>query len=296
MVEAVTGADDETWAPAVLAAVGAATGRSYRLLEHRAPPDPNRAASGVWVVADGAHRACLKRLPGDIELVGQRAAAATCERLHALGSPVPRYHFVDVVAGDGYALIDFMPGHPVARGSLTVGHARHLVDLIELQAGAAVLPPTPSETAVEQLVDGVLRWQLPDAPPRVAELLKRAHAIAADSRAVQVPSGDVIHGDMNPSNFIVDAVEGEQITGIVDWEGTTTGDRAADLAGLLYYQWETDAAPILWDHLVAITTDEARRLYLAGWSCPAIYLGALDRASAMLDLASGQRPHRTSAP
>jgi aminoglycoside phosphotransferase (APT) family kinase protein len=279
--------DEAPWAPEALARINAATGRAYRLTEHRSPPHPNRPESGVWVVADGDHRACLKRLPGDTALDGQRAAQVTCERLHAAGSPVPRYHVVDDVAGDGYALMDFMPGHPVALGSLTAGHARHLVDLIELQADAAVLPPTPSDTAVEQLVDGILRWRLPDASPRVTRLLQRAHAIAEESRGVRVPSGDVLHGDMNPSNFIVDAADGDRITGIVDWEGTTTGDRAADLAGLLYYQWEKEAAPVLWDHLVAITSDDARRMYLAGWACPALFTGAVDRATAMLDRAAG---------
>ena len=283
----ISTANDPTWAREALAAVKAPTGRSYRLVEHRSPPNPSRAESGVWVVSDGDHRACLKRLPGDTELAGQRAAAVTCERLHAAGSPVPLYHFVDAVAGDGYALMDFMPGHPVTAGSLTPGHARHLVELIELQADAVVLPPTPSDTAVTSFVDSVIRWRFPDASPRVAQLLDRAHAIAEESRGGRVPSGDVVHGDMNPSNFIVDAKDGDRITGIIDWENPTTGDRAADLAGLLYYQWEAEATPVLWDHFVAITSEGARRMYMAGWACPALLNGWLDRAAAMLDRASG---------
>src|SRR4051812_49264597 len=99
--------------------INAATGRSYRMEEHRPPPHPMRPQAGVWVVTDGDHRACLKWLPGDTDLVGQRAAAVTCDRLHAAGSPVARYHLVDVIGGDGFALMDFLPGHPVLLGALT---------------------------------------------------------------------------------------------------------------------------------------------------------------------------------
>jgi aminoglycoside phosphotransferase (APT) family kinase protein len=221
----------------------------------------------VWVVTDGDHRACLKRLPGDTELAGQRAAAMSCDRLHAAGSPVPRYHFVDVIAGDGFALMDFLPGHPVLLGKLTPAQARHLLELIELQAGAAIVPPDRPDTEASRILELVSEWSR-DHPGEAIDVTDRIVAIAGELRDVRLPTSDIVHTDMNPSNFIVDRDGGDRITGIVDWENTTTGDRAADVAVSLFYHWGRPTAEVLLEGLTALTTEESLRLRivaLAAW-------------------------------
>ena len=276
------------WAQEASARINAATGRAYRLVEHRPPPHPTRPQSGVWVLADGDHRACLKRLPGETDLAGQRAAAMTCARLHAAGSPVPRYRFVDVVAGDGIALMDFMAGHPVLGGGLTPSQARHLVELIELQAGAAVLPPAPPDTEASRILDWASAWTGSESVEAL-ELLGLVRAIAGELRSVSLPTGDIVHTDMNPSNFIVDREGGVRIAGIVDWENTITGDRAADVATILFYLWRGPAGEVLWDGLVALCTEETLRLRAVALAFWALGQGRLERATWFLDRISGGR-------
>lgn len=284
--DAVSADADPAWAREVLAAINIRTGRAYRLAEHRPPPHPMRPESGVWVVVDGDHRACIKRLPASTDLAGQRAAAATCERLAGLGSPVPRYHVVDVVAGDGVALMDFMPGHPVLLGTLTPNQARHLVELVELQAGAAVLPPCPPDTDAGR----ILEWADESAGPRSDEVLAlvgRVQAITRELLDVRLPTGDIVHTDMNPSNFVVDRDGGDRITGIVDWENTITGDRAADLATSLFHLWGSPAANVLEEGLVARCTEAAFRLRLVALGFWALGWGRVTHAAEMLDRLTG---------
>ena len=284
--DAVKGVTDPTWAPDALARINAATGRAYRLGEHRPPPHPTRRQSGVWVVTDGDHRACLKWLPGDSDLAGQRAAAMTCDRLYAAGSPVPRYHFVDVIGGDGFVLMDFMPGHAVLGGRLTPGQAHHLVELIEFQAGAAVLPAGPPNVSPSLILGWASEWTRAH-PGDAAELIDAVEAIARELGDVRLPSGDIVHSDMNPSNFIVDSEDGDRITGIVDWEITTTGDRAADVATILFYLWRGTTGEVLWEGLVALCTDETLRVHVLGLVLWALGSGKRDGASWLLDRISG---------
>lgn len=278
----MNGVDEPTWAREALARINADTGHSFRLGEHRSPPHPTRPQCGVWVVSDGDHHACLKRLPGDTGLAGQRAAAMTCERLYAAGSPVPRYRFVDVVAGDGFALMDFMPGHPVLMGGLTPGQARHLVELVELQADAAVLPPGPPNVSVS-LILGWAAERTRTHPGQAVELIDRVQAIAGELGDVRLRTGDIVHGDMNPSNFIVDRKDGNRVTGIIDWEITTTGDRAADVATILFYLWRGATGEVLWEGLVELCTDETLRLHVLGLVLWALGVGKLEGASWLLD-------------
>ena len=60
---------------------------------------------------------------------------------------------------------------------------------------------------------------------RCQEMIRR---YAAESHA----TGDVVHWDFHPANTLV--ADG-RVTGVIDWDGTTSGDRLFDLATLLYY-------------------------------------------------------------
>lgn len=282
----MTEVGEPTWAREALARINSATGRSYHLGEHRPPPHPTRPQAGVWVVTDGDHRACLKRLPGQTDLTAQRAAAMTCERLHAAGSPVPRYHLVDVVDGDGFALMDFMHGHPVLGGRLSAGQARHLLQLIELQAGAAVLPASPPTVSAGLILSWASEW-VGAHPGEAVGLIDSVQAIARELRDVSLRSGDILHTDMNPSNLIVDRQDGNRITGIVDWENTTTGDRAGDIATNLFYLWRGETGEILWDGLVALCTEETLLLHVLGLVLWALGSGKLEGASWLFDRISG---------
>jgi len=44
--------------------------------------------------------------------------------------------------------------------------------------------------------------------------------------------GDIVHWDFNPANILI---EGDRITGVIDWEGMRIGAASFDLVTLLFY-------------------------------------------------------------
>lgn len=82
----------------------------------------------------------------------------------------------------------------------------------------------------------------------------RAHGADCPKRA------DVVHFDFNTSNILI---EDEQITGVIDWEGSESGDCAFDLATLLFYTYpHRDFRDRLWSELLKRTPRGAAPVYL----------------------------------
>jgi len=90
------------------------------------------------------------------------------------------------------------------------------------------------------------------------ELLQRQVARFADEPC---STADVVHYDFNPLNIL--AKEGE-ITGVVDWEAACAGDRAFDVATLLFYSHDDeDLHRRLWSPLLELASPRIATVYLA---------------------------------
>ncbi len=97
-----------------------------------------------------------------------------------------------------------------------------------------------------------------------AEVIRLADR-ALDEGADWPPADDVVHFDFQGSNILVDR---DQVSGVVDWDGCRAGDRAFDLATLLFYADEDDGGGSgprerLWRVLVARTSPSLLGIYLA---------------------------------
>jgi aminoglycoside phosphotransferase (APT) family kinase protein len=72
---------------------------------------------------------------------------------------------------------------------------------------------------------------------------------------------DIVHFDFHTNNILM---EGDRITGVIDWEGSVSGDCAFDLATMLFYVWPFEE---LRDQLWRVLLDRAPRgaaaVYLA---------------------------------
>jgi aminoglycoside phosphotransferase (APT) family kinase protein len=97
--------------------------------------------------------------------------------------------------------------------------------------------------------------------PESRGLLERLQALAENSTGLSCSTSDIVHYDFTAANILIDAGE---ISGISDWDGAQPGDRAFDLATLLFYAADQpEAAALLWEAAVARSSAEAIRLYLA---------------------------------
>src|SRR5262249_19347592 len=96
--------------------------------------------------------------------------------------------------------------------------------------------------------------------PDTARLLGLLQELAARHRDIATPATDIVHFDFQPANILS---QPDRITGVVDWDGICAGDRAFDLATLLFYVYDQDAPrEALWQRLGAIAEPAASVLYL----------------------------------
>ncbi|HEX3722139.1 MAG TPA: aminoglycoside phosphotransferase family protein [Nitrolancea sp.] len=186
------------------------------------------------VVDDTGQRFALKWRPtGRVEPF-QDPRSAT-ELLRAHGYPVPRYIYEGTVAGRAYAIQEVLPGAPM--GQVDARYLPRLLELNDLQAGLA---PSPSRAWPVMIARSVLEGfdeycviaSLRDHSSSTAALLAHLQALVRASADVALPTSDIVHFDFHTTNILVD---NDQISGVIDWDGPCAGDRAFDLATLLFY-------------------------------------------------------------
>src|SRR4051794_1582483 len=204
-------------------------------------------AQETWFVravgADGGERRLVLR---------RSAAAGALEHTHPAlefrllgglaggGFPVPRVHWLETepsALGRPYFVMDRLPGAPPGR--LGAAEARAVARqlgawLARLHALAPGALPEPAEPAG---ASEATRAEPRAWAERYGHTGARVPAIGALLGWLQahVPEGDgrahVLWGDPGPHNLLVD---GDRVTGLLDWELTHAGDPLEDLGAALW--------------------------------------------------------------
>ena len=151
--------------------------------------------------------------------------------LAARGYPVPKVLWHGLL-DERWSLVvlERLPGRPLR--TLDDSALESLLALVELQRDL-VVEPGGWDTA--EWIELVLfeRWEgWWDAAEEAApETSRRLRTFVEPARGYRLPSGDLVHGDLNLANVLA---EDGAITGVVDWDAIGYGSRAADLAGPLF--------------------------------------------------------------
>jgi len=193
----------------------------------------------------------------------ERAQKIT-QRLHDLGAPVPRYLLIgETPDGTLYWVQDALPGEPAGRLTRPE-QLEPLFVLNDLQAGQAVsFEQNWSSYAAGVVFRGDSGWadELRDYSEATARLVDALADLTAGREGRSERNADIVHGDLSPGNIL--ALDG-QVGGVVDWDAAGCGDRAFDLALLLFYHY--DDPPIrtpLRDRVLTLAGSDALCVYLA---------------------------------
>jgi len=162
-------------------------------------------------------------------------AADLVRRARAAGYPTPEWLAVGTTAaGSPYQLQRFVPGTPVRDGALIdESMARQLIAACELQRDLV-----PEEIVNwSAYVHGVVfeRWEddlwgrVREYGGEVQELINRYDDLCRPHRGHPLPSDDLVHGDLNIGNVLV---EDGVLVGIIDFEAAGSGSRVYDLISL----------------------------------------------------------------
>jgi hypothetical protein len=234
-------------------------GQSLRL----AGRAPGGESVSAWIVEDpGGAQFIFKWSTGREFRIDD--AAVISGRLRERGYPLPAYKLASRDGDARYLVRGLLPGRPIER--LDARHLARLLQLNQLQADAAtgIASDWPA-VIVESVLTGFDDWCVLDTlrnhSMETAAMLAELQALVQRNAAGTYRTADAVHFDFNPSNILAD---GKRITGVIDWEGVRAGDRAFDLATLLFYcHGDPEARDLLWQRLREIASDHAIAIYLA---------------------------------
>jgi hypothetical protein len=218
--------------------------------------------TGAYAVrlADGS-RAVLKIYTGDVLDLG--APDGVTDALRARGYPAPATFAKGAVDGTGYEIQSWLLGEPVEE--LTAALVPSVLELIALQRDIGLTGRRPwLDDVVTSVLDGRTGYcehaAMAEHSDATRALLDRLRRIADHARNADVAETDVVHYDFSPYNILA---SGDRITGVVDWDGATSGDAAFDLVTLATYTYDFAVRDELLTAAAASTDPRALALYAA---------------------------------
>jgi len=250
------------------------------------PTQDGQSGSAFWATDRAGLVSLLKLAPGPAApaLTYLHALRASLDQLTGRGYPVPRWLGVGQAGGRAFWIQQRITGTSLEpagarpHGAHRTLIARLLPELFRLndaQAGLARPGPgapgqgSPGEQGWPDLITTTLTEgghgycvHATLDRPGLRDLLPAIRRIGASCGPAIPAGGDFVHYDFTLSNLLSD---GQVITGVIDLNPPMlAGDRAFDLATLLYYLYDcAELAGPLAARLFALAGQAAARAYLA---------------------------------
>lgn len=247
-------------AAAAIAAINQHHGTRYR----RVGAAPGGESGGAHLIADERGAEYILKWGEGAEFRVARTVAIV-RRLRAAGYPAPEI----VIASTDGEMPRFLIQRIVPGARPAVLNRQMLDRVIELnrlqEDAAAEFAENWPASIVESIEGGYADWCVHESLVRysseTAVLLGELKRTAENTRGPKFRQHDAVHFDFSTANMLID---GDEVTGVVDWNGCRAGDRGFDLVTLGFYVLEDrKASKWILDHAVAISGPGPTALYLA---------------------------------
>jgi thiamine kinase-like enzyme len=245
----------------VLAHINTQRGTSYQLVGRYAQGE-SRAA--VRVADAHGNRFVLKSGASTNVEVRDAHPGRTTARLRSLGYPAPEYVAVGIAGETWYVLQTAMRGDPIGN-RISLALLPQVLHLNDLQRGQSESGDEGPDRIIRGVMEGYAGYCVIDTlrtySAESAAMLDRLQRIVTANASECLRHNDIVHFDFHTNNVLI---EDDHITGVIDWEGSCSGDCAFDLATLLFYTWHfAEFRDQLWRALLERTTGGAVAVYLA---------------------------------
>jgi thiamine kinase-like enzyme len=245
----------------VLAHINAQRRTSYQIVGRYAQGE-SRAA--VRVADAHGNRFVLKSGASTNVEVRNAHPGRTTARLRNLGYPAPEYVAVGIAGETWYVLQTAMRGDPIGN-RISLALLPQLLHLNDLQRGQGESISEEPARIIRGVMDGYAEFCIIDTirtySAESAAMLDRLQRLVTANASECPRRNDIVHFDFHTNNVLI---EDGRVTGVIDWEGSESGDCAFDLATMLFYTWPfADFRDALWRALLERTTRGAVAVYLA---------------------------------
>jgi aminoglycoside phosphotransferase (APT) family kinase protein len=189
--------------------------------------------SGAWLVVDEQQEPAVLKWSRSGSESDLRQLAAVVERIRGTGYPTPAWLAIgSTTTGCTYHLQEFAPGSQ--SWPLTIAATHAFIDVLERQAG---LDPDPARDRSAQIgaavVDecvGGLRHTVRQLGPSGIAIIARYDELLDLHGVVDLPRGDMVHGDFNTCNILLHR---GAVSAVIDIEELGSGTRVIDYGCLL---------------------------------------------------------------
>jgi hypothetical protein len=228
------------------------------------PAEGGESASTFLATGRDGSIGVLKIIPGaDGDSVGRLRALA--EQPRRRGYPAARPHACGQVAGMAFWLQERLPGTVLERAPVPGCLVPEALRLNDAQAGLGDGASRLSELIAATLTtsgDGYCVHATLEVRPDTRELLAVVRQTADRCLAAVPERDDFVHYDFTLANLLT---TGTGISGVIDINPPVlTGDRAFDLATVLFYLYDRDGTrERLRDRALELTSRPALNAYLA---------------------------------
>ena len=192
---------------------------------------------------------------------GRTRTGPLVDRARAAGVPTARQELAAQVDGVRVLVQQRLPGAPPVTVDAAV--VAQMIAVTDRLAGLLADDPAPRPAELFLTGDGpgfCLHGPLAGYSARTARLLAWVREVGATGSAMI--GDDLTHLDFHPGNVLVD--EAGRLTGVVDWDGATRGDRHFDLVTLRFMLTaDTPALTGPLDDRLALIPERRRRAYWA---------------------------------
>jgi hypothetical protein len=161
---------------------------------------------------------------------GRSRTGPLVDRARAAGVPTARQQLAAHVDGVRVIVQERLPGTPP--DTIDAALVTQMIAMTDRLAGLLAETPDPKPADLYLTGDGpgfCLHEPLATYSERSVRLLDWIHQVGATGSAMV--GDDLVHLDFHPGNVLVDS---GRVTGVIDWDGATRGDRHFDLVTLRF--------------------------------------------------------------
>jgi len=218
---------------------------------------PHGANAGAYAVRTAGGGDAVLKL--GVDDAGETPLVAA---LRARGYPIPAVLSSGSAGGIAYELVELVDGAPMDQP--TFGQLPAVERLIACQRDLGLGSGDWVEHMVASITDGCDGYcelaAMRAHSDETRALLDRLQQIAGERDDIDVPTGGAVHYDFSPYNVLV---RGDDVAGVVDWDGARLGDSSFDLVTLAFYTYDYAVRDALLETAGAQTSPGALELYAA---------------------------------